>query len=46
MKDNDSSNMCSTNGVGEGRFYREVSAEGGKWGKNRLQMRDNIKMNL
>jgi len=47
MKDNDISNVCSANGIDKARFYREISMKEGNWGKkNRLQVRDNIQMNL
>jgi hypothetical protein len=46
MKDNYIGNICSTNGVDKTLFYREMSMEERKWGKNRLQVRDDIKMNL
>jgi hypothetical protein len=46
MKDNDISYICSANGIDKALFYREISMEEGNWGKNRLQVRDNIKMNI
>jgi hypothetical protein len=33
MKDNDISNICSTNGIDNALLYREISMEEGNWKK-------------